>query len=500
MRRRGAWCAAAVIVMLGVAPAAAHAADPLVPDAALASCLNAMIDPTRPADQQLLVEEIAKIPELLCGSGAHGTIRNLEGLQHATRLRNIENWGSADLSAAGALRPLAGLTGLTRLSVSGTGLTSLDGVQGLTNLATIDASGNQLLHVNELAGLTKLSIVSLANNPTLTDISGLAGADALSQILLQNNAALGGNLDALAGKLNLLVVNINYTGATSLEVFADHPGIANFQAIGNRISSLKGLNRAGSQKITQQAYIAGEPFYAAVGATTYVANLSTPVSLHDGTTPPTTLGTPIVGLTEPAPASPVFRFTFGAASTGVAWGFSEGANGALWFDGTVTNAIERVELIAEAFEFTAGETGEGTPELVNPADGTPSKFPVAVWQLGPDAPAFLSIDPITGVISGVAPETGEHTVTVIARDALGNEITGQVTITVTEGEAPPVTPPGPPVKPPPAPEVTPPPGPSLAAAGATSPALLWVLGAALGAAGLAAVGLAVPWRRLGQRR
>lgn len=499
--RRAALAAVAGFALIATAPVAAHAADPLVPDPALASCINAMIDATRPADQEILPEELARLTELHCGMAAHGTIRSLAGLEHASSLVRIFGLGSADLSAEGSLMPLAGLTKLKYLIAEGAGLTTLAGLEGATSLFSLGLAGNNLTHVDELAGLRKLSSLSLAGNTNLADISGLTNVNSLVDINLQDAHALNGRLAPLAGKPGLRIVNLNHTNSSSLEVFADNHEIQTFQAIGNQIASLRGLTPVGTVKVTSQS-VAGPVQYVAAGANTHRANLAGIVSMFDGETSPVEIGKPLGSAPQPQPepASPWFRFSLDPAATEIAWTFEEGGVGTPWFQGTVTQPIERVVVRSDFPEFTVGAPGTGANTLQTP-EGEPSKFPVTAWALGDDAPSFLHIDPVTGVVSGTPTEPGTYPFTVIATDELGNPVAGEVTLTVGEDTTPPVQPPGPPVTETPEPPVTKPPttaptAPPLVSTGDTnSPTVLWGLGGALGLAGVAALALALPRRR-----
>lgn len=524
VRRLWAGSGAALIALagFGLAPTAAQAADSVVPDPALAACLNVMLDPGRPADQDISVADLASLREVRCTVSGSG-VGSLEGLQHATKLWAFTLTGSNSLGAPDALQPLAGITtlrelelansqlttieplaelvGMTQLAVSGNALTSLAGTEKMSKLTLLTAVGNQLTNLDPLSDLRMLRFLSIGNN-TLENLAGIRDANDLAQIWVNDNPTLEGQLDELAGKPSLNNVNISNTGATDLAVFAEYPGMNTFQAIGNHISSLAGIP-SGTTKVTLQT-VTGKTLYVPVGATSHRIDVTGEVTMEDGVTLPGEIGRPPAGGVEPDPDPevPFIRVKFGAEGERAVWGFD--STPANRFNGAVTNPIVRVSIDADIPDFTVNKPGAGSVSVSDPGFVVDSE---GGWALGEDAPAFLQIDPGAGAVTGTAAAPGEYTFTVSVRDELGNPMERKVTLTVKPADTdppidppvdPPVEPPvDPPVEPPvhppvapPTPPVVPPaPGtaPPLAVTGAGDPAMLWALGGTIAIAGSAAL-------------
>ena len=142
-------------------------------------------------------------------SASGSEIENLEGLQFATNLEDLNIWSTS----VSNLSPLAGLTKLSRLRFTGAPASDLSPLSGLTNLRTlilyaIGPSGLDaaLLDISPLAGLTELRTLWLFWN-SIADISPLAGLTKLSHLDLKGNRV--SDLSPLSGLKNLQRLNLS---------------------------------------------------------------------------------------------------------------------------------------------------------------------------------------------------------------------------------------------------------------------------------------------------
>lgn len=88
---------------------------------------------------------------------------------------------SLDRSQVSDLTPLADLTRLTRLSLWGTPVTDLSGIEGLP-LVSIDLNSSSLLSVEPLAGTTTLESLRIGFTG-VTDLSPLADLPVLEYLI-----------------------------------------------------------------------------------------------------------------------------------------------------------------------------------------------------------------------------------------------------------------------------------------------------------------------------
>ena len=142
-------------------------------------------------------------------SASGSEIENLEGLQFATNLEDLNIWSTS----VSNLSPLAGLTKLSHLRFTGAPASDLSPLSELTNLRTlilydIGPSGLDaaLLDISPLAGLTELRTLWLFWN-SIADISPLAGLTNLSHLDLKGNRV--SDLSPLSGLKNLQTLNLS---------------------------------------------------------------------------------------------------------------------------------------------------------------------------------------------------------------------------------------------------------------------------------------------------
>lgn len=530
--------AAALALAAGIAAAPLTLAAPAqaasfgeIEDAGLAACINDKLGGGRPADQDITAADLYAVNwRLECGTQFR--IETLTGLEGATRLTSLELF-AGNLSATGSLDAISafpnmtelrldglnitdaslagvsGATGLTKLSLNsnpaltdisalsgmhaltqltmqGNAITSLAPLADATEMTILGASNNAITSVAPLARLTKMDALTLSNNQ-ITDLSGLEDMSVLTQLWVNENP-LDGRISALANKPLLHSLNITRTGTRDFLPLAASTNLTTFQAAYNEIRSLEGLGAytSGTHNVAEQA-VAGPTLYVPVGASSIRFDVTGHTALRDGTTT-APLGGPIVPPADPE--WPLVRMNLVDTTTRLQYTFRDAPSPNNVFAGTVTMPIVRADITSS--DTASGEAKSPFSHTITVTDG----FPATLYQLGDDAPAWLSIDPTTGVLSGTPPEPGVFTVSVLVSDALGNSIPGELTITIAEATDPPITPPiDPPVDPPvdpPTTAVKPPvtggaPG-KLATTGDSGAPIALSVGAAAALAGLLLLG------------
>ena len=130
-------------------------------------------DTIRPGDMGPLTELIA----------THKNIRNLTGLEYATKLKVLD---LRDNSISEIL-PLAKLTNLTTLRFARNNITDISPVARLTNLTELNFRSNAVSDIAPVARLTNLTSLWLNGN-SISDISPLAKLTKLTELRLDDNS------------------------------------------------------------------------------------------------------------------------------------------------------------------------------------------------------------------------------------------------------------------------------------------------------------------------
>ncbi len=182
-------------------------------------------------------------------------ISSLAGLEEAVSLESLSLGGNAP-AAGGApldLSPLAGLTSLRTLLLSGTAVRDLSPLSGLSSLEQLWLDGNDMSDISALAGLGSLIYLHLGDNQ-IADISALAGLSKLRRLWLPNNmvadvSALAGlraltrldlsrnriaDASPLRGLTRLSWLRLGWNRLADVSGLAGHPGLADGGALGLR--------------------------------------------------------------------------------------------------------------------------------------------------------------------------------------------------------------------------------------------------------------------------
>ena len=184
-------------------------------------------------------------------------IRDLTGLEHATRLERIEfrhNEISGLSPLAGLTRlnniklrgnrirdvsPLAGLINVDWLGLEENAITDLSPLKGLIKLGGIGIEGNPVLDVSPLAGLLSLEGIRAWNTP-ITDFSPLAGVPRLRWLEVSENMSLS-SLSSFSGLKSLRRLEIHNCGISDLSGLEALTQLTSLKLRGNLISDVSPL-------------------------------------------------------------------------------------------------------------------------------------------------------------------------------------------------------------------------------------------------------------------
>ena len=135
-------------------------------------------------------------------------ITDLTGLEHAHYLSSLDLRGNTN--TVSDFSPLAGLTNLKSLNLSGSFLTDISSLIGLTDLEDLGLSGSNLSDISPLAHLTNLTRLSLSSN-NLSDISPLVNLTGLAVLDLDGN-----NLSDISPLANLTGLGALYLSSNNI--------------------------------------------------------------------------------------------------------------------------------------------------------------------------------------------------------------------------------------------------------------------------------------------
>jgi internalin A len=112
------------------------------------------------------------------------------------------------------LRPLAGLTNITKLVLYQTQVSDLSPLAGLVNLKTLEIKDSYITDLSPLAGLSNLERLDLSKNQ-IVDLSPLAGLSKLKSLTLDFNQIA--DFQPLAGLNNLKFLRLSHNKISSLQ-------------------------------------------------------------------------------------------------------------------------------------------------------------------------------------------------------------------------------------------------------------------------------------------
>ena len=157
----------------------------------------------------------------------------LAGLQHADVFHYFFSSGGTITDVT----PLANLTGLVSLDLTGNEISDVSALAGLTNLISLNLDDNQV-DISSLGGLTALSQLHLRNNQ-ITDISALAGLNNLGDLSLGNNQV--SDVVALAGLTKLYRLHLNDNQIVDVSPLVGLTNLSYLNVANNKVVDISAL-------------------------------------------------------------------------------------------------------------------------------------------------------------------------------------------------------------------------------------------------------------------
>jgi Leucine-rich repeat (LRR) protein len=181
---------------------------------------------------------------------------DLTGMGNLKRLKELNlRANSPDLSGIGSLEslrkldlslsryisdisPLAGMTKLETLDLSGNAISNISPLAGMTKLETLGLSNNQISDIRPLAGLTQLESLKLRSNP-ISDIEPLAGLTQLQYLDLYENEI--SDIEPLAGLTQLQYLDLYVNEISDIRPLAGLTQLQELEICCNEISDIRPL-------------------------------------------------------------------------------------------------------------------------------------------------------------------------------------------------------------------------------------------------------------------
>jgi len=144
------------------------------------------------------------------------------------------------------LSPLAGLRGLERLDLSGTGVTDVSALSGLSGLQALNLSRTGVTDVSALSGLSGLEWLSLSRTG-VTDVSALSGLSRLQTLDLSRTGVT--DVSALSGLSGLQKLDLSRTGVTDVSALSGLSGLRELVLSGTGVTDVSALAHLTNLKI-----------------------------------------------------------------------------------------------------------------------------------------------------------------------------------------------------------------------------------------------------------
>ncbi len=245
-------------LLLFICASMSFAAD-IIPDPALRAAIREHIQ--LPVDVPI---EVRHLQQLVDFRPENRGISNLTGFEHASNLRfldisdnpitdlsplanlialeELHFWQDPPRSTNLDLRPLAKLTNLRRIVVSGNGITDISPLANLQGLTRLSLDRNNIDDLSPLMGLVNLKEMDISRNP-ITDLSPLANLKELEDLGFGQGPPRPINLDLspLAHLTNLRVLALSGNGITDISSLADLQRLTHLYLDRNHISDFRPL-------------------------------------------------------------------------------------------------------------------------------------------------------------------------------------------------------------------------------------------------------------------
>ncbi|WP_123739583.1 leucine-rich repeat domain-containing protein [Salana multivorans] len=396
---------------------AAVADTSVVPDAALATCVNSALG--RPAQSDLTAEDVAAITGVFSCTGRG--VADLTGLEHltgATELQLSYNHGISDLT------PLAGLTQLTALDLVEAGpITSLEPIDELTELRRLLFAGRippfggpPLDGIAPLRNLRELRQLWLMN-AGLTDISDLSDLTRLETLALTGNRIE--DVAPLAGMSELRQLDLRNNRVSDVSPLGPEvvDGLTMVVLAGNRISDLSVFPTAPDDGSAWGQYPSSGTVYVPIDAEEFRLGPD---------------GLPRSWGGAPTNATNTWSWVTGEVPGSLSAAFND-LEDPERYNGVATYDVVLVDLMT-----TQPADGQVGAEYTFAFELTEAEAPYDAFTLVGDVPGLsLASD---GTLRGTPTEAGTHSVVVEARDAWGNVVSGSYSLRIDEPMEPTPTP------------------------------------------------------------
>lgn len=209
-------------------------------------------------------------------SGSLDVLEKMDALEHLTisgsGLSSLEDIApltslvTLDLSenAIGDISALSGLTGLEELYLSGNAVRDLTPISGMSLLSVLDVSKNGLTSIAPVVSCTRLNKLFLDGN-SITDISPAGQLLSLTDLSAASNALT--NLSGLSGCTSLSRLDVSSNQITTLEGIAGLNSLTELSFSNNQVTSVPDLGSesllvrivADYNKLTDISALGGAP-------------------------------------------------------------------------------------------------------------------------------------------------------------------------------------------------------------------------------------------------
>ena len=223
-----------------------------IPDVNLRAAVESALG--KPAGALITAADMARLTRLEADEAG---IRNLTGLEAATRLERIE----FRHNAISDLSPLAGLTQLNNIKLRGNRITDVSPLAGLINVDWLGLEENQITDLSPLKSLTKLNGIGISGNPvsnvlplaSLTSLEGIAAGNtpisdfsSLAKLPRLRWIEFGGDrsiskIPSLKGLKTLRRLDISHCNIKDLSALAELTQLQELTFVNNSISDVSPL-------------------------------------------------------------------------------------------------------------------------------------------------------------------------------------------------------------------------------------------------------------------
>ena len=178
-----------------------------------------------------VLENMKSLEKLTISGSGLSSLDDLAGLTSLVALDLSDN-------AIGDLSRLSGLTGLEELYLSGNAVKDLTPLSGMTVLSVLDVSRNALTSIAPVASCTRLNKLYLNGN-AVSDISPAGQLLSLTDLSAANNALT--NLNGLSGCTSLSKLDVSNNQITTLEGISGISSLTELSFANNQVTSIPDL-------------------------------------------------------------------------------------------------------------------------------------------------------------------------------------------------------------------------------------------------------------------